>query len=293
MAVLAVAALVIFLLTNERIRLLVAASYQVAMKKITGAVIEMDPIAIIEGYLRTLGDSLVKMAEQLNLLKGQEVKLVTKIQKNKIDMENGAQKAKFAQAKLGGLNPETVEYQELQGMITLEGRQYGRLQKTNGKLEEVLTKIVNLRKILEKMHTTSRYVLADMTQEVKMQKEEMLAVNAGYGAFKSAMKVLNGSPGEKELSDQAMEFMAEDLGNKVGEIQRFMENSGSILTGMDIDNEMFAAKGLKMIDEWSNKGDQMFITSPKEALKLSGVQVPTTTVLPAQTVSLGTKSKYR
>lgn len=63
------------------------ALFQIAMKKLTGWIVELDPIAIIEGYLRTLEESLQKMSTQLDLLHGQKSKLEIKIRENEVAIE--------------------------------------------------------------------------------------------------------------------------------------------------------------------------------------------------------------
>jgi hypothetical protein len=273
-------------ISDKKFRLNVKAIYQLVMKKLTGFVIELDPIAIIENYLKTLEESLEKMGDQLNLLSGQESKLNTKILNNRDIITKSLNRAAQAKSKMSGLDEMSTQYMEYKSVAMLDANKAGRLQESNHKLEEVLSKIVNLRKILEKMNQSAKFVLADMTDEVKIKKEEREAILKGYSAFKSAMKVLDGSPDEKAMFDQSMEYMATDLGNKVGEIERFMQNSGGILTGMDLDKEMFDMKGLQMIDEWTSKGSDMFITSPKDVIK------PTVTISKSTFTNASTKSKY-
>lgn len=280
------------IVTDKKNWIMIKAAYQIVMKKITGVIVELDPIAIIEGYLETLRASLDKMDEQLDLLKGQETQLNTKILTNRAEITKSLERASKAKQSLENMDKNSQQYLDYKSVAVLDSNKAARYKSSNEKLEEVLSKIVNLRKILEKMYASARFVLSDMTDEVKIKKEESAAISKGYSAFKSAMKVFEGNPDEKALFDQSMEFMANDLGNKVGEIERFMENSGTILTSMDIDNEAFAEKGLKLIDEWMNKGDDIFITSPKnETPKLTQ-----TTVATSNSSFLGngpvSKSKY-
>jgi hypothetical protein len=244
------------------------ALYTIAMRWFTSFIVELDPIAIIKGYLETLGESLLKMDDQLNLLKGQESKLGTKIQRNNMEVAKLLDRATKAKNLMDQTDPSSTKFLEYKGVVALDSNQASRLRGSNERLSEVFSKILNLRKILEKMRAKADYVLKDMTLEVAVKEDEFNAVQTGHSAFKKAMKVLQGGGLEKELYDESMEFMATDLGNKIGEIERFMENSGSFLTSMDIDNEMFAEKGLAMIDEWAEKGDTLFITSPKETLRL-------------------------
>lgn len=267
------------------------ALYAIAMRWFTSFIVELDPIAIIKSHLETLKESLVKMDDQLNLLKGQEKKLQNEILANSKEIETSLSRARLADQKMRATDPSSIEFLEYKGVVAIDGGQAARLQGSNQRLTEVLNKILNLRKILERMKHQADYVLKDMTLEVKVKEKEFVAVGAGHKAFKSAMSVLQGNGLSKELYDESMEFMATDLGNKIGEIERFMENSGSMLTSMDLDSEMFAEKGLKMLDEWNKKGEQLVLTSPKQAIKLTDNYVPQ--AAPALvSSSTSTKSKY-
>jgi hypothetical protein len=270
------------------------AIYTIAMRALTGFIVELDPIAIIKGYLKDLEGSLLGMDTQLDALKGQEKRLSNEILSNNSEITRCLAKAQKAKEMMTKVDTASIEYIDLRGVVAIDGGQAARLKGSNDRLQEVLSKILNLRKILERMRAQADYVLKDMTLEVKVKEKEFNAVQKGHGAFKSAMKILQGNGLGKELYDESMEFMAQDLGNKIGEIERFMENSGSILTSMDVDSEMFADKGMKLLDEWNLKGDKLLITSPKEALKLGqGNGIPVTNasfVTPA--VATTSRSKY-
>lgn len=242
-------------LTNHRFQLNCKAAFQLAMRQMTSFVVELDPIGIIMNYLETLQKSLDKMSEQLDLLHGQKSKLETKIRNNEAKVEESLKKAHFAKEKLSTLNPQSSQYREAKNMATLEANKAARLRDSNAKLNEVLAKISNLSVFLERTFDASKLILDDMTDDVKIKKETRDSINTGYNAFQQALKILDGDKDEKAMFDESMEFMAEDLGNKVGKIERFMEKSGGILTNMDIEKEMFDSKGFQLIEEWENKGE--------------------------------------
>lgn len=275
------------LLMDNNFRLKLKALYQITMRKFTGWVVELDPIAIVEGYLRTLEKSLETMSNQLDLLHGQETKLNTKINNNKSEVEKHLTKAHYAKDKCATLDPNSAQGRDYLSLASLEANKAARLKESNEKLMVVLNKISGLRGVLEKMYSSAKFVLADMTDEVKIKKEEREAILTGSSAFESAMKVLDGNKDEKALFDESMEFMATDMGNKIGRIERFMENSGNILTNMDVEKEMFDNKGLLLIDEWEKNSD-MFITSSKD---ISKNQIPTY-IAPSNNIPITKANKY-
>jgi hypothetical protein len=290
----AVVGVLLFAITNKEWRIALGAFYTVFVKKLTAMAVEMDPIAIIKKHLRNLQASIEEMDASIDTVAGENKKIEKKILENNSKMAQLMSRATVARNKMEQSQEGTVEHVNFKSAFTLDSKQAGRLKNSNIKYTEMLSKGKNLENILEKMYASAKFVLADMTAEVQIQEEEYKIVTAGYNAFESARKVLAGSPDEAALYEQAMTFMADDLGQKVGKIERFMKNTSGILTSIDIDNEQFAASGMKMIDDWTKMGDQMFITSPKEALKAPAIALSNSSFLnkEAQPVVVS-KSKYR
>lgn len=270
----------IFVLMDPKFRAMIGGLYQIAMRGLTSTVIELDPIAIAEGYLEKLQGSIDKMSEQLDLLRGQADDLFKKIKKNEDTIQKSMGIASNAKIKMSKMDASTAEYAEMRGVAALKTNEAAKLQESNKKLNEVLGKITGLSKTLEKMHGAARFVLADKKTELAIAKEERKSVATGYSAFKSALKVLNGNGAEAQMYDESMEFMALDLSNKLGEIERFMENSGSFLTSVDLENDMYAEKGLKMLEAWENEANGLsLLDAPKSTV--------TPVVLPSVSDSIG------
>jgi len=52
----------------------------------------------------------------------------------------------------------------------------------------------------------------------------------------------------------AMEAVADDVSNKVGEMERFMEMSSNFMDSVDLQNGVFEEEGLKMLEKWEKEG---------------------------------------
>jgi hypothetical protein len=64
------------------------------------------------------------------------------------------------------------------------------------------------------------------------------------------MSVLSGDPDKKELFERAMETLADDVGNKVGEMERFMDTSRNLMATIDLQNGVFEEEGLQLLERW-------------------------------------------
>lgn len=235
--------LVVFLFLNPQFRATVWAFYKIIMKSLTGFVVQLDPLAIIDGYVDDLKKSLGKMSQQMGKLKGQMSDLKRVIDDNTDTIKTNMKLAQKANEKGGK-----------KSMVTLKTRKAGRMKDSNIRLETLYKKMANLYNVLTKMHEVSAFVIEDLEDEVQVSKQERKAILAGHSAFKSAMSAVNGNPDQRAMFEQAMENIQSDVANKVGEMERFMEMSSGFIDNMDVQNGVFEEEGLAMLEEFEANG---------------------------------------
>ncbi|MCB9497190.1 MAG: hypothetical protein H6686_09945 [Fibrobacteria bacterium] len=245
---------VMYVLLDKRFQTLVAAMFKSVMRWITGIFITIDPIGIIKNYLETLEGNLAQMKQQLGRLKGEMKKLQMKIQENQRMMQSNLKTA--SAAKESGNT----------GVMVLQTRKAGRLQDSNLTLQGLLTKMEALYRVLFKMCEVSEILVEDVRDQIQVKEAEYNAMKAGYSAFKSALKIINGGTDEKALFDQTMQYLADDLGAKVGEIETFMEMSQGFLNSVDVQQGVFTSEGMDMLEKWEKQTESLMLGNEKTLL---------------------------
>jgi hypothetical protein len=139
-------------------------------------------------------------------------------------------------------------------LVTINTRQYGRLKETNARYSNLLTKIDLLYKVLSKIHKNSGYLIKDTENEVRMREQERKAIRAGHSAMKSAMNIISGDPDRKMMFDMATEAVVEDVHAKIGEMERFIEVSGSFIDSIDLQNGVYEQAGLDLLEKMEKEG---------------------------------------
>lgn len=239
---------------DTKFRTLVGYMYKTAMRGITGWFINLNPIAILESYIRDMQKSRTDMNTQVTNLRGQMKSLQSVIEKNKAD--------KDANLKRAGKAQETGQKDQ----VILQTRKAGRLEKSNMTLTALYTKLEMLYRALAKMYETSGIVLEDTIDEVDVKKREQAALTAGSNAFRSAMRIIAGDPDKKYMFDKAMEVLVDDIGAKVGEMERFMALSAKVIASVDLDNAICEDEGFKMLEKWQNEGTSILLGNEKPLL---------------------------
>jgi phage shock protein A len=235
---------VLWVLFDPRFRNLIFFGYKSIMRAITSFFITIDPIGIIENYVQTLKDHLKKIDKQISNVRGQIEGLKREIKSNANKMKqnlNLINAAKKSGNRKYGTN------------VKLAARSTGRLQNTNVTYQELLVKMETLYRTLNKIKEASEFMIADISEEVEMKKKERKMVLAGHSAIKSAMKIIKPEDDKKAMFDMTMEFMAEDVANKVGDIEHFMEISEGFINGVDLQNGAFEEEGWALLEQWEQE----------------------------------------
>lgn len=252
-AMMAVLGLIIYMVLDPKWRTLVSYMYKSVMRWITGVFVTIDPIGILKNYISDLQDNLQKMGTQIGNLKGQMRKLVTIVEENNKEITNSMLIAKKAKEQ----NNESA--------MLLASRKAARLQESNEKYTALHNKMSILYRVLTKMYSNSEILIEDTTDQVKVKEQERKAIRASHSAMRSAMSIIKGDADKRAMFDQAMEVIADDVANKVGEMERFMEMSSNFMNSIDLQNGVFEEQGMKMLEDYE-KNSTLLLLGGKEKM---------------------------
>lgn len=253
------------ILMNPKFRALCSFMFQSAMRWITGFFVTIDPIGILKEYVEDLKNSHDKMDTQIGKLRGVLAELNRTITQNVADMKNSmdlAQKAKERMVK----SSDTDDQNRMKAQVVLKSRRAGRLQESNRTFQELKNKIEMIYRVLSKMYMNCGVLIEDTEDSIKMKELEWKTIRAAHSAMKSAMSVINGNSDKRAIFEQTLEYMANDLDTKVGEMERFMEVSQGFLDGVDLQNGVFEEKGLEMLEKWEHDADSWLLGDEKSKI---------------------------
>lgn len=245
---------VIFMALDSKTRILISYMYQSAMRWLTGLFVQIDPMGVLRSYIDDMKLNLKKMNRQINSLRGQMHQLQELIFNNKRDINTNLSMASEAAQS------------NKQAHVLLKTRKAGRLQDSNMKLEDLLQKMNVLYRVLAKMYENSEVLVEDVQDQISVKEKERNAIMAGHSAIKSAMAVIKGDPDKKAMFDASLEMLADDVSQKVGEMERFMDMSQSFMQSIDLQNGIFEEEGLQMLEKWEKESISLLLGGEKETI---------------------------
>jgi hypothetical protein len=231
-----------FLVTNKRFRQTCSTVYFMIMRKITGFVIEIDPIAIVEKKVQEMKKKILDIDKHMGSING-----LNKQNERKID-----EKKKQLQNQIDLLNEYNKAGKRAEAGIA--ERQAVRLQ---GAIERQLKRLEDSKKwyeILKSLKHAAELTVLDTENEVNDRKEEFESIKAQHKAFSSIMSIMKGDPDQMEDFTRAMDFMAYDITQKLGEMSNVIDETGGILSQMAIEDGVASKRADELLRKYETNG---------------------------------------
>jgi len=226
---------------NPKFRTTITYIFRSICRKITATFIEIDPIGILKSYVEDMQRQIFKVQGHITELRGQMGRLQQSINNKKEKQTHAIKLAE--QAKKVGKESELV----------LQTRAAGRVVGTIQRLNTIYDKMELLYRILNNMKEKLDFLLRDTTDTVEEKEDEYKSVMAAHKAMSAAKRLIAGESGKKAIFDQTMQFIADDVGMKLGEMEDFMSISEGFMNNVDLEEGIFSEDGMKLLEEWEHK----------------------------------------
>ncbi len=249
-------AALVYVVLDPKMRNLIWYIYKSIMRWITGIFVNIDPIGVLKSYIDDLKGNLSKMNVQIGKLRGQMSQLKSIMDQNQRDIQNNLKLASAARDS------------NMQAQMVLKARKAGRLQDSNMKYDDLYKRMEILYRVLRKMYENSEVMLEDISDQVVVKEQERKAIRASHSAMTSAMNIISGNSDKRYMFDMALEAVADDVSQKVGEMERFMDVSSKFMDSIDLQNGVFEQEGLEMLEKWETEGVSMLLGGDKDKILL-------------------------
>jgi hypothetical protein len=243
---------IIFVITDPKVRALAKAAYMKAISSITRAFIKHDPIGIMRVYIQQLKGRQDEMEKSADHVAAEKGKLDRIIADQFEEMKSEAAKSKKA-TSLGE-----------KGQAMVHQNQAGRLKTSNDKLKKMSDRMHKLQSFLKKLSKNTSLMIQDRENSLRTKELEYNTLKAGHKALSNATAIFNGKGSQKELYEEALKFLQEDMGAKMGQMDRYLEQSQEFMLKMDIESAMFDDEGAKVLDSMLDQDFTYLFEDPED-----------------------------
>src|SRR5882724_11598267 len=243
----------LFIVTDKRVRTLAKLMFQSIMRFLTGLFIELDPIGILKNYIGEMKKNLGIMDEQLGNLNGSIRTLQNQIDANQKEAEHSMALANQADKKMaaGGLTP--LDQQQYMSAKVTNQRHAASLININKSLTDLRDKLQVLYNQLIRWRATAEFQVTDKENRVSEEEMRRKALKKAYSVFQAAKKIFAGDPVANQIYDQTLEYLADDAGQMLGEMEDFHRLANKLMTNMDLETGAVNDEAIKQLSEFQAK----------------------------------------
>ncbi len=240
-AMLALLGGIVYTLLAPQARHLLWYFFKMTMRWITGLFVRIDPINMLKDHVRHLEKNLLVLSAQIGALRKQMRQMKTIMETNAAEIQKNIALAEEAKSRGDEKN------------LTLATRRAGRLQEANDKYGELHRKMDTLYRLLRRMYEHSEIVIEDTRDQITLKEQEYRAIKASHSAMRSAQSILKGNPDQRALFDHTLEELADEVSQKVGNLERFMDTSRHLMDSIDLQKGLFEEEGLRLLEAWEKQ----------------------------------------
>ena len=203
--------------------------------------VDMDPISIVQHHIvqmkEKIGEITRNMGSLNGLIKESEKRLSDK--KAKFDNDMAAYKKCTEKGRLQEAKVYEHSVVRLEGIIKRQ--------------EKRLNDAKKWYKILKDLQYAANLTVKDTENEVEERVEEWEMIKKQHKVFTSVMGILQQSD-QLNTFTMAMDRMSFDITQKLGEMEDIINETGSIMTKINLDNEITSEKASALLDKYDKYG---------------------------------------
>jgi hypothetical protein len=214
--------------------------YKTAMFKITNFFYRIDPIAVAKIYIKHLREKKEDIGEQIEKLNGSIKKTEMDIEENNKQISENSIRA--SEAPKFNMNSQAM----------LAAKDVIRLQDWNRELQPLVDNMKKTQSFMKKMYEIADYIIKDKESEISIMEKKYKSIKIAVSALRSAQDVMGQN--EKEAGfEQAMEFIKEDMANKLGEMDRILEMATPYINELDLQNAIEDKKAMELLNSFNEE----------------------------------------
>jgi chromosome segregation ATPase len=226
--------------------------FRLLSRTLMNMIIPVFPIEILKDRLNQIKKRRESMNEQISLVNGQIKTLQNQIAKNEKTRKDSFEAANYAQKQAQTAQDEE-ERLRMAAAVQVKAKKAGRLEKANLSYADLLAKLQGIYKMLSRYSIHIDSFIEDTEDEVRQEEIRFKTINAAYKAYKTALSVIKGNVDEEDVYNTTMEFLADQAGQKLGEIDDFTRISQNFMDNMDIQNGVVTENALKQLEQYNTK----------------------------------------
>ena len=260
---------ILYVVFSPEMRKILKLLYLQICRKITGLIVEIDPIAILENSINEMKKKLQTVKKRITEIGSTLAGMENKQKEYKKEFEMNVGRVKAIKEKLMKENDEKTRM-ALNGQLTISQNDITMLDEQIKAQADRITKTKRYLEILEKLEIAATTKIKVAENTVSHKKDEYEQAKKMKSAVQSLTSIFSSSWLTKSMEEQmALNVVSNTINDSIAEMNRLLDGSNDILINYDISSMANASKVDEIIANYDHNGFESF-----KALQDNGEYVP-------------------
>ena len=254
---------VLYVAFSPEMRKILKLLYLQICRKITGLIVEIDPIAILENSISEMKKKLQTVKQRITDIGSTLAGMKRKLNEYETEFADNISTVKTIKECLASNELDTKKRMAYQGQLTISQNNVTMLNDQIKAQKERIIRTEKYMDILEKLEiaATTKIKVAENTVEHK--KDEYDQAKKMRSAVQSLTSIFSSSWLTKSMEEQmALNVVSNTINDSIAEMNRLLDGSNDILINYDISSMANAGKVDEIIANFDNNGFESFKPLP-------------------------------
>lgn len=253
---------VLYVVFSPELRRILKLLYLQICRKITGLIVEIDPIAILENSIGEMKKKLQIVKKRITDIGSTLEGMKRKQEEYKKNFETNVDRVKVIKEKLlKGTNEKTR--MALTGQLTIAQNDITMLDEQIKAQSDRIAKTERYLEILEKLEIAATTKIKVAENTVSHKKDEYEQAKKMKSAVQSLTSIFSSSWLTKSMEEQmALDVVSNTINDSIAEMNRLLDGSNDILINYDISSMANASKVDEIIANYDHNGFESFKALP-------------------------------
>jgi hypothetical protein len=228
--------LLLFLVTNKRLRLAVQSVWDILMNNTFGVIFVWDPFVLWRLDIKDMEETREKARQQAIDVDTQKESIQAKINEKKGEMEHLLAKGQAAKKNkmmddLGLISEQISGYRDYITQLT-----------------PMLNNLSKISIFLDKFDKNAGRTIEAAKTKLGLRMDLYKSTTAGNKAINSTLRFFKGDPEKRALLEQSADAYRQDISSKLANMKKAISLSADYMRSIDLDKAASEEQGLKMLD---------------------------------------------
>lgn len=250
----------LYLITNKDFRRGLQLVWLQIMRKFYGAIVNIDPIAILQNGINEMKQKLKTVRESVTKLESLIVGMKTKLREYEEEFEHNISQKKALDRKVSSINTaeDKTELMKYRSTLQLINNSIARGERQIKAQRVRINTSERYLDVMKKLEIAADFKVRDAENELNFRKEEYEQAKAQTKAIRSVTSIFDGGLTRTMEEELAMTTVTDTINESIAEMNRMLDGSNQILANFEIDNDINADKANAILELFDNNGFSIF-----------------------------------